>query len=249
MSKAKYFKYVGGALGWALGGPIGGILGFIVGSVADAGKESFTDAPDSGGGTDHMADFSVSLLVLCAAVMKADGKILVGELEYVKSFFRRQFGQEKTESRMLMLRDMLKQEIPVREVCAQIRGHINQDGCIQMLHFLFGLAAADGGIAASEESQLKSIASWLGISEYDYESIKAMFLSHRSADSGWAYKILEVSESASDDEVKKAYRKMAVRFHPDKVSHLGEEYQQDATEKFKKVQEAWDAVKKQRGMS
>lgn len=249
MSKAKYFKYVGGALGWALGGPIGGVLGFIIGTVADAGRESFTDEPENTAIPGGMADFSVSLLVLCAAVMKADGKVLVGELEYVKTFFRRQFGQEKTESRMLMLRDMLKQEIPVKDVCRQIRMHVNQDGCIQMLHFLFGLAAADGAVADSEANQLKSISAWLGIPEYDYESIKAMFMQHRPADAEWAYRILEVPASASDEELKKAYRKMAVRFHPDKVSHLGEEYQQDATEKFKKVQEAWDFVKKQRGLS
>ena len=100
MSSTKYFKYLGGALGWAFGGPIGGILGFIVGSVADAGKQSFNDE-DSGGyaRSTGTADFSVSLLLLCAAVMKADGKVLVGELDYVRNFFKQQFGKEKTGKR------------------------------------------------------------------------------------------------------------------------------------------------------
>jgi DnaJ like chaperone protein len=78
----------------------------------------------------------------------------------------------------------------------------------------------------------------------DFNSLKAMFYADVDSD----YKILEIHNSASDEELKKAYKKMAVKFHPDKVSHLGEEYQQDAKEKFQKVQQAYESIKKQRGI-
>ena len=245
MSKIKYLKYLGGALGWAFGGPIGGILGFIMGSVADAGKEGLEDPNNSTNINNHsINDFSVSLLVLCAAVMKADGKVVVGELDFVRDFFKRNFGEKKAEERILLLRDILKQNIPVRDVCIQIKAHIDHASRLEMLHLLFGIATADGSVANEEDELIKSIAYWLGISSYDYESIKAMFLKGSRSDITWAYKVLETNEEASTEDLKKAYRKMAVKFHPDKVSHLGVEYQKDATEKFKKVQEAWELIKK-----
>lgn len=245
MSKINFLKYLGGALGWAFGGPIGGILGFIVGSVADAGKEGLSDSNSSIQNNNHEnTDFSVSLLVLCAAVMKADGKVVVGELDFVREFFKRNFGVKKSEDRILLLRDILKQDIPVKDVCFQIKAHIDHASRLEMVHLLFGISAADGSLAAEEVELIKSIAYWLGISSYDYESIKAMFLKGSNTDISWAYKVLETTEEASTEELKKSYRKMAVKFHPDKVSHLGVEYQKDATEKFKKVQEAWELIKK-----
>ncbi|MBI3235427.1 MAG: DnaJ domain-containing protein, partial [Bacteroidetes bacterium] len=168
--------------------------------------------------------------------------------DYVKEFFKQQFGIKKTEERLLVLRDLLKQDFAIKDVCIQIKSRIDHASRLQMLHFLFGLAAADGELAAAEIEMIKNIAYWLGISANDFESIKAMFTKHSNTSVEWAYTILEVSESASDDELKKAYRKMAVKFHPDKVSHLGEEYQKDATEKFKKVQEAWESIKKKRNI-
>ena len=68
-------------------------------------------------------------------------------------------------------------------------------------------------------------------------------------DANAAYKILEVKEKATDTEVKKAYRKMAVKYHPDKLTHLGEEFQKSAKEKFQKVNEAYETIKKERGFS
>jgi DnaJ like chaperone protein len=115
---------------------------------------------------------------------------------------------------------------------------------LQLVHFLFGIANADGQIHESEHKLIAHIAQQMGISEKDYQSIEAMFIANTDA----AYKILEVEATATDDELKKAYRKMAVKYHPDKVHYLGEDIQKAAHEKFQKVNEAWDTVKKQRGI-
>ncbi|MCB0397010.1 MAG: TerB family tellurite resistance protein [Flavobacteriales bacterium] len=236
-----YAKWLWGGLGWAFMGPIGGIIGFAIGSLQDmAGTEN---KPYHG--RTQAGDFGAALLVLAGAVMKADGKILKSELNYVRDFFSHQFGSEHANERMLLFREILKQDIHVKEVCDQIRDNMTHPSRLQLLHFLFGVSGADGHIDSSEVNTIHSIAGWLGISQKDFESIKAMFVKDSSA----AYKILEVDENATPEEVKKAYRRMAVKYHPDKVAHLGEDFRKAANEKFQKVNEAYETVKKQKGFS
>ena len=243
---AKFGKWIGSGLGWAVGGPIGALLGFAVGSVIDSKLDG--DEPSSqraSGFSSKPGDFGAALLVLVAAVMKADGRILKVELEYIKQFFKKQFGTERTRQHMLMLRDLLKQDIPLEKVCLQIKAYTMYPARLQLLHLLFGVASADAEVHKSELDVISKIASLLGIQQKDYQSIKAMFVREVDGD----YKILEITKSATDDEVKKAYRKMAIKYHPDKVAHMGDEYKESAKQKFQKVQEAYENIKKQRGMN
>jgi len=241
--KAGYGKWVGGGLGWAFGGPIGGILGFVFGSMYDGMQSGqYAYSPDQT--KTQPADFSVSLLILAASVMKADGKVLRSELDYVRSFFIQQFGVSVAERNIKLLREILKQEINVYDVSMQIRQYMEYATRLQLLHFLFGVSLADGHIHIRELDIIDLIAGYLGISRNDYQSIRAMFV--KETDS--AYKILEVSPNATDEEVKKAYHKMATKYHPDKVAHLGEEFKKAAKEKFQKLNGAYIEIKKQRGM-
>jgi DnaJ like chaperone protein len=245
----KYAKWIGGGLGWAFGGPLGAILGFALGSMID-GSTSLTKTGYGGArgrrssyGYTTANDFVLSLLVLTAAVMKADGKVLKSELDYVKRFLVRQFGEHKAQDQILLLRDLLKQNLDVRAVCMQIKGNMEHPLRLQLLHYIFGLAGADGKLDASEVRVIQNIATYLGISQKDYESIRAMF----GHDTQSAYRVLEIDENADEATIKKAYRKMATKYHPDKVGHLGEEFQRAAKEKFQKVGEAYETIKKQRG--
>lgn len=248
---AKFGKWIGGGLGWALGGPIGGIIGFVVGSVFD-GATGDTTGPGQGGmgttpgysGRTTTGGYVMSLLVLVAAVMKADGKVLKSELDYVKKFMIQNFGEPSAVEAVRMLRDLLQQTIPVNEVCRQIQQNMNYSARLQLLHFLFGIALADGQAHPGEQELISVISTQMGISQNDFESIKAMFVPNTDAD----YKILEISPDVSDEELKKAYRRMAMKFHPDKVIHLGEEFQHAAKEKFQKVNQAYENIKKQRNL-
>ena len=234
-------KWLWGGLGWAVGGPIGGILGFALGAINEQqGSQVATTGSQSKPG-----DFGSALLVLCAALMKADNKLLKSELEFVKQFFTRQFGADYTRERMLLFREILKQDIQLDPVCLQIRQHLNYSSRLEMLHLLFGLAAADSDVNEDEQRLLKRIADLIGLSDEDYTSLKAMFVKDKHA----FYKMLEIDPGVSDDDVKKAYRRMAMKFHPDKVHHLGPDFQKDAQEKFKKINSAYEEIKKQRGMS
>jgi DnaJ like chaperone protein len=238
----KFGKWIGGGVGWALFGPIGALLGFAFGAVVD--NISITSLQTKVSPTQH-GDFIASLLVLTAAVMKADGNVVKSELEYVKRTFLSQFGEEPTRQYMLMLRDILKQDIPVHEVCQQIKLYMDYSSRLQLLHYLFGISSSDNQIHSSEIDIIEQIASNLGISHQDISSIKAMFVK----DTGSMYRVLEIDPSASDEEVKKAYRRMAVKYHPDKVSHLGMDMQKAAQEKFQQLNAAYEEIKKQRGIS
>lgn len=247
---SKWSKWIFGGLGWAVGGPIGGIIGFALGSVTEeAGKNYRPETGSSSGGWNRPDvlpnDFSAALMVLCAAVMKADQKLLKSELEFIRAFFNRTFGEAHTRERMLLFREILKQEIQIGAVCQQVRGNIDHASRLQLLHLLFGLANSDGEVSRDELIVLQQIATLIGISDKDFISLRAMFVQ----DANYAYKILEIDPSVSHEEVKKAYRKMAMKYHPDKVHHLGPEYQQDAQEKFRKINEAYETIKKQRGMA
>lgn len=241
-------KLLGAGLGWAFGGPIGAIIGFTVGSMLE--NTTVVTKYGKGAAQPHryrttQSDFAVSLLVLSAAVMKADGKVLQSELNYVKQFFNQNFGATLTKELIPTLQQILKQKIPVKDVCEQIRHNMRHPLRLQLLHYLFGISKADGRVDKSEVDLISQISYYLGISDKDFQSIKAMF--YKDTESG--YKILEITKSATDQEVKKAYRRMAVKYHPDKVAQLGEEFQKAAKEKFLKVQEAYENIKKERGMN
>ncbi|HUW92989.1 MAG TPA: TerB family tellurite resistance protein [Bacteroidales bacterium] len=236
-----FAKWLGGGLGFVLGGPIGGLLGFFIGSVVDSSSVTTTSRVRT---STTPGDFGMSLLVLIAAVMKADGKVMKSELDYVKRFFVSQFGPNNAREATVMLRDLLKRDIPIRDVCIQIRGNMDYPSRLQLIHILYNISAADGHFETSEIRIIQSISDMLGISATDYESIRNMFIP--ATDS--AYRILEAERTATDEELKRSYRKMALKYHPDKVSHLGEEFRKTAEEKFKAVNEAWEKIKKERNI-
>lgn len=245
-----YGKWIGGGLGWALGGPIGGLLGFYFGSMFESGTKTssggFQGHPYAGGERGTQAgDFSLSLLVLSAAVMKADGVVKKSELDYVKRFFVTNFGEAKTVQLMQVLKELLKKDINIQDVSVQVKSSMDYSSRLQLLHFLFGIAGADMATSDSEILMIQNIAGFMGIASSDFNSVKAMFVK----DTESAYKILEITPEASDNEVKKAYHKMAIKFHPDKVHHLGAEVQKAAEEKFQKLNAAYDEIKKRRGIN
>lgn len=249
----KFGKWLGLGAGWAFGGPIGGLIGLALGSIYDYTSVAVSTSSSGnqigydsfGTPTSTKTDFALSLIVLIAAVMKADGKIMKSELNYVRNFFNKQFGETAASELTLILRDLLNRNIPVEDVCIQIRRNLDYSSRLELLHLLYGIANSDGVIDSLELNLIEAIALYLDISILDKDSIKALYFA-KSINS--AYTILEIDPNVSDEEVKKAYKKMAVKYHPDKVSHLGADIQHSATEKFKQLNEAYEKIKKERGI-
>lgn len=253
-------KWIAGFLGWVSGGPIGALLGFLVGSAVESGMQTVKNigGPQQSGTTyqrttsyggyspsEQRNSFMVSLLVLSSAVIRADGKFLQSEYDYVKAFIRNNFGEAAVSEAMKMLNDLNHKEINVYSVGTQIASNMNYSQRLQLFHYLAQLANADGEFCQQEKNVLESIASAIRINSDDAASVIAMFYK----DSESAYAVLEISPSATDDEVKSAYRRMAMKNHPDKVASLGPDVQKAAEEKFRKIQEAYETIKKQRGIS
>lgn len=238
--KRGYAKWVGGGLGWVFGGPIGAILGLALGSMFDGtgpAPNGYRDTP--------RGNFAMSLLVLSAAVMKADQKVLRSELDFVRTFFIRQFGEDEGNRLIRMLQEILKQDIDIREVSVQVGQYTDYPVRLQLLNYLFGIAAADNLYHPDEVEVIGNIAGYMGVTPADFASIRAMYVKS----TGWAYDVLEITSNATNDEVKKAYREMAKKHHPDKVAHLGDDIRKSATEKFQKINAAYEEIRKQRGMN
>jgi len=247
---AKFLKWLGGGIGWAAGGPIGAILGFALGSMIDgmqSGKYEYEPHNQPNFNTPQTTpnDFILSLLILASAVMKSDQKILRSELDYVKRFLLQQFGSDEAERQLLILRELLKKEYDLQQVGVQIKQYMEYPSRLQLMHFLFGLAAADSQVHAAELQLITRIAGILGIRNTDFESIKAMFVKDTTS----AYRVLEITPDASDEELKKAYRRMALKYHPDRVAHLGDDVQKAANAKFQDLNASYEQVKKDRGIS
>ena len=229
-------KWIGAAAGWFFGGPIGGIIGYYVAKNLFASK------------VDNKTAFEISLLILSSLVIKADGKVLKSELDYVKKFFTNTFGAKKSNEYFRMFNDLNKQDYSskLRQVCLQLNSHINHSSRLEIIHFLFGVAASDNDIHLKEVETIKRIATYMNINPYDFESIQSMFLAKDGISSEQHYTILGITKDATDIQVKKAYRKMAVKYHPDKLQGVSEDIKKLAEEKFLKVKESYEQIMKGR---
>ena len=233
------FKWLGGILGFTIGGGIfGGIIGYAIGSLLE--KKVKTEYK----GSEQQGDFMMGLLILTAAVMKADGKVMKSELNFVKDFLAKNFGNDNLQNRIDILRNLLDKNIDVYQACEKIRTAFPYATKLQLLHYLFGIAVADSDCSKSEKDLIERIANLIGLSSADYKSIEAMYFNVTDS----AYVILQIEKTASDEEIKKAYKRMCIKYHPDKVAHLGEEAQKAANAKFQEINNAYEKIKKERNL-
>jgi DnaJ like chaperone protein len=255
------FKWIFAALGFFfLKNFFGAIIGYFIGNLIDNSSKHVRDDRQHGGrqsgfsGDDlfsfyqqrsSVQDVQTMLMALSAAIMTADGKVLKAELDYVKSFFTQQFGSRFDREALQTLKRFIDSaNIPLQQICQDIRTRMPAEARVHLVHYLFGIAKSDGSVSEQEMRVIRSISDMMGVASSDFESLKNMF--YRDVDSD--YKVLGVESNATDEEIKKAYRKMAIKFHPDKVAQMGEEFQKGAKEKFQKIQEAYEAIKKNRGI-
>ncbi len=226
---------------------IAAILAFWVGRMIDsASQHGRTRTFHRPFGPSHSVspeDFELHLLSLASIVIKADGQISQTELDYVRNYFVRAYGKDRANATFRLFNEIAKtREINAANITNILRQRTRYESRLQILHFLFSIANADGRVSELEMRKINEISNYLGISYPDFESIKAMFF--QDADS--AYKILEVDRNATENQIKQAYRAMAKKYHPDKLQHLDEAHRRGGEEKFKKVQDAYAQIRKER---
>lgn len=271
----RWAKWIFAGLGWALGGPLGAIVGFFIGQgVSNMGtpkingdRESREAPPNATRrgpyrNTGTQQDLTMALIVLIAAVMKSDGTVKQSELNYTKKFLLKNYGEARGNDILHVLRDVMQQDYDVRQVCRQIMENTDYDTRYHMMDFLFGIANADSQFNGAEERMLRLIANGLGLGTQDFASIyfRHVGTGYRERQGGAydsaqtdgyrkdPYKVLGISSEATDDEVKRAYRRLALKYHPDKVEGMGEEVKRNAEAQFREIQEAYENIKQRRGM-
>src|SRR5690554_792281 len=229
----------------------GAIAGFFIGSLLDnlsvRGKtfQSTFNTSNTSAQRVSPADFELHLLSLASLVIKADGNVSQTELDFVRKYFVQTYGKDRANATFRVFNEVIKnREISAQNICNLLRQRTQYETRLQILHFLFSIANADGRVSEPEVDEINKISGYLGVFARDFESIKAMFF--KNPDS--AYKILEIDRNATDAEVKSAFRTMAKKYHPDKLTHLDEAHRKGGEEKFKKVQEAYDQIRKERGI-
>tara|TARA_B100000427_G_scaffold318863_1_gene316497 strand:- start:1220 stop:1939 length:720 start_codon:yes stop_codon:yes gene_type:complete len=238
MSSNDYGKWIGGIAGFMYGGVLGAFVGYHLGKTIGRNfgpkKKMFE------------MSFEMSLLVLATMVIRADGKIKKSELDCVRLFFIQSFGKKKSDIYFKVFNEIKAKPFPsVRSVCLEINKSVNHKTRLQIIHFLFSIAHSDGHIHSTEIDIIKKIAKYFWVSDYDFSSIEAMFLNKNKISN--AYTILGLDENATDEEVKKAYRKIVKKYHPDRLTDVGEDVVRLAKEKFQAVQDAYSKIREKRG--
>ena len=270
-------KWIGGFLGFITGGPLGALAGFALGYLFDLGLDAVNGDDYNNREYDDQYhqrrtysdqatrqrtyeqgqrnSFLFSLLALSAYIIRADGKVMHSEMELLRNFLRTNFGEDakkQGEEIVLKLFEQQKQmgalqfRSTIHSACAQIARNMNYSQRLQLLNFLVMLAQADGRVVNEEIQALKEVAVYLSLSTEDVESMLNLRDSGTSIEA--AYKVLGIEPTATDDEVKAAYRKMALKHHPDRVATLGDDVKKAAEKKFKEINDAKEKIYKARGL-
>ena len=250
-------KWIGGYLGWSAFGPLGGLIGFVVGALFDTatsqgeGETLRLDQEQSQQGDRN--SFFISMLVLAAYIVKADGKVMHSEMELVRGMLRQNFGEAAAQQGDQMMRQLFMEQDRqgtsvyrerIRQACQQIAVNVDYSGRLQLLNFLVMIAQADGRVDQVEVTALKEVAQWMQMSPQEVDAM--LHLEGNSLED--AYQVLGVSPDASDAELKMAYRKLALEHHPDRVAKLGDDVRKAAEKKFQEINAAKDRIWKARGM-
>ena len=272
---AKYGKWIGGFIGLIAGGPLGALAGFALGSLLDGdgddvqkiNQNSYGHRSSAYSNTQSQANyqsrtryeedqrntFRFSLLVLASYIIRADGKVMHSEMNLLRQWLRNNFGQNAVDDGEQIILKLFEQQkllghsefrSMVMGSCEQLRQIMSYEQRLQLLNFLVMIVQADGFVATAEVNALRECTLALGLSETDLNSMLNLQDAGTNLDA--AYKVLGVSSTATNDEVKAAFRRLTLQNHPDKVASLGEDVRKAAEKKFKEINAAKETIWKAR---
>jgi len=251
-------KLFGAAIGFSFGGPIGAIIGAAVGHLFDSSTSKKPIRYNKS--SEKELAFITSLILLLIGTAKADGKITKEEIETIKRFFKSQVNYRANDYFIIdkIINESLYKNINLHEVCGEISRRATYEERLFLIRLSYQVAASDMAITFEEEKYIRKASNYLGIEEYDYNIIKNSYANYKSSKTYQGaqtfetvdpYSLLGVNRNCSNEELQKAYRNLANKYHPDKVSHLGKEFIELANNKFTQIQQSYQKIKIERGIS
>ncbi|MEO0008877.1 MAG: hypothetical protein RJA20_3073 [Bacteroidota bacterium] len=256
------FGILGMVLFDVIGVPLGGLLGFLAGSWAghhlfDIPKEKVESEKTFNTHKKRQGQFLYYVFSLCAKIAKSDGAITKSEISLMENLMRNQFHMsDRGRAEAIEVWKRAKDsQVSFDQYARDFYGDFGRERhqIMNMMDLLFATAAADGALHPREEELLLRAAGIFHIGRMHYERIKNRYFHAQSAQynqqAAWSsldphYAILGASPSDSVDEIKRKYRALAVKWHPDKIAAAGasSELQRHAKEKFQKINEAYEKV-------
>lgn len=270
-------KWIGGVLGAIWGGPIGALVGFGVGAVVDKVTDQQDDedgisrlpprtrpatgaSPRGGEAAGHRSaeataasapaadEFTICVCVLIAGVMKSDGVLAPEQIELVSRRLKDNFHFDDAGARQMMafIQELAQGNWSVEEFALRAKRHLRMPARRNLLYFLLEIAFANGQYVFAEQQVVHAIAAIFGLRDGEVAAMEASL--NRTAND-WAYRVLQLPRDASDGEVKKAYRRLAMMHHPDKVAGQGDAAEAAATRKFQAINAAYEEIKRERNFN
>ena len=238
---AKYEKWLGAGLGFVVGGPIGSLIGFLAGNMMERGS---SDTPGDGIVT-GISEFEVNLIILSSHLIKIDGQISMQEITFLQNFLDTHFDAKYSAERTNVIHHCLQKEYDLGISCTQLRVKAQHHTRVQVVRLLLDLAMCDGELNERENYYIFRIAGYLNINDVEFRRIKAEFTERTVS----VYDLLEISSTATTGEIRTAYRRLVLKYHPDRNKNAGEQEKKQLASKFQQIQEAYEYIKKERGIN
>jgi len=240
---------LGAGLGYLFGGPLGAVVGGALQHVM--GKSARSALEQNSPVQREEAVFITYLVSIMTKIAMADGHLDAREKRLIHEFFAREMGFSGMDLQYIeaLIQETRLVNPDLGQVARSFRSLGNREQSLMLLDVCNQIAMADGRVTVSEDKELNYLASYLGIDSEEHERIKTRYR-HAGKGNGAQknyYSVLGISPNASKEEIKKAYRQMAGQYHPDKVSHLGKELVEFASEKFREINTAYNHIRKEKG--
>jgi len=244
---------IGAGIGMMLGGPFGALIGAGIGSSMTREERggydrSYGEQPLYGEHEQRQVAFLVATFSMLGKIAKADGLVSEDEIAFIKGFIKNELELDDNARRIAIeIFNRAKSDpTPVEQYAAQLSGIFPNDDAMRetIYRVLFSTAMADGHLHPAEKEILQRIPRILRLRANIYQELS----SELGGDLEGYYALLGCKPDASDAEIKSAYRKKCMEYHPDKLASKGlpEGFTKFANDQMQQFSDAYDRIMKQR---